>query len=458
MEKNADGDALPPSGEETRGEDPLLGIVIPTCNEAKHLPLLLSDLDRSSLTQRVVVADGGSEDGTPELARQGGATVVHAPRGRASQMNQGAGHLDSPWLLFLHADARLPESSLQALQRWLWAADSQDVGTFKFALQGRHWFWRFLEWGQRLRERMAGLVYGDQGLVVSADLFRAAGGFPDLPVMEDVELFCRLRRLGRWRKIPAPLLSSPRRYEKEGRWRGWIRNSFLITLYLVGVQPRQLARFYPSAGALRPGTDAGRTLLVFAKEPTPGKVKTRLAREVGGEAAANIYRLLGRAVVDQVREGGYRTVVCFDPPGSLGRIEDWLDPQGLEFRAQGEGDLGDRLAVAFREAFTVASRVIAIGTDAPGVDAKVVEEAFRRLDEADLVLGPARDGGYYLVGLQRHRTELFLGIPWSTERVLEVTKAKAQALGLKTALLPVRSDVDTLNDWKVLRRGPSGGG
>lgn len=370
-------------------------------------------------------------------------------------MNVGADHLRTPWLLFLHADARLPESTLEALQEWLRGADRRDVGTFAFSLQGRHWFWRFIELGQRLRERWTGLVYGDQGLLVSRELFRAAGGFPDLPLMEDVELVRRLRRLGRWRRIPAPLHSSPRRYEEGGRWRGWIRNSMLITLYLAGVPPLRLASFYPPRKAGRPDRVARRRLLVFVKEPSPGKVKTRLAREVGDGEAARIYQLLGRTVVEQVRTGHYRTVVYYDPPGARERVEAWLGSQALEFRPQAPGDLGKRLEAAFEEAFSAAALVLAIGTDAPGVNAEVVEEAFRLLENADLVLGPARDGGYYLIGLRRPCGELFRAIPWSTGDVLKVTIGKAEGLGLTTALLPVRSDVDTVEDWRALLRASS---
>ena len=127
---------------------PLLGIVIPTLNEEEALPLLLSDLSGLSVPHRVVVADGGSLDGSRAVAERAGAEVVDAARGRASQMNAGAQALWTPWLLFLHADVRLSGDALQALERWLETASPAELGHFGFALDGRRWFWRFIELGQ----------------------------------------------------------------------------------------------------------------------------------------------------------------------------------------------------------------------------------------------------------------------------------------------------------------------
>jgi rSAM/selenodomain-associated transferase 2/rSAM/selenodomain-associated transferase 1 len=436
---------------------PLLGVVIPTLNEAESLPLLLSDLDQLSLPHQVVVADGGSTDGTREVAASGGARTVDAPRGRALQMNAGASALETPWILFLHADSRLPEEARSALGAWLAVASLDQAAHFGFSLQGPGWFWRFIELGQRLRERFSGLVYGDQGLVLSRDLFEAVGGFPDLPLMEDLEMVRLLRKHAGVQRIPAPLPTSPRRYREEGRWRGWLRNTALVTLYLVGVSPKSLVRFYQArrqdARRPNPGTRPRKPiLLVFAKDPVPGQVKTRLAAEVGPDEAARIYRSLGRRVVDQVREGPYRTVVFYDPPEAGAAVEEWLGGRGLELRPQAPGDLGDRLESAFRWAFREAERVVVVGTDAPDVDSEQAEAALHALEAADLVLGPALDGGYYLLGLRRPAPELFQGIPWSTPEVLGATRARARELGLTEMLLPALRDVDTLEDLMRLER------
>lgn len=222
-----------------------LGVVIPTVNEAGHLPQLLADLAEVQLPLRVVVSDGGSIDDTLDLARAGGAVCVSGPRGRGAQMNAGARALDTPWLLFLHADSRLPPASRSALASALRSDNGPAAAYFPFRLRGRGWFWRLVETGQRLRERLTGLVYGDQGLLVRREAFEAVGGYPELPLMEDVEMVRRLRRSGGIARLPGPLATSPRTYRRLGRWRVWLRNGAAISLYLAGVAPERLVRWYP---------------------------------------------------------------------------------------------------------------------------------------------------------------------------------------------------------------------
>lgn len=444
---------------------PRLDVVIPCLNEAETLPHLLEDLTRLELTYGVVVADGGSRDGTPEVAEAFGAKVVKSPPGRAWQMNTGAAVARAPWLLFLHADVRFPSYPRRALHHWLSRAGPNEFGTFAFAVDAGGTRWRLLEAGQRLRERFLGLAYGDQGLIVSARLFRQVGGFPPLPLLEDAEILRALRRVGTWKRIPAPLPSSPRRYLREGVIRTWFRNALITGLYLAGTSPVRLASlfprgvcppFLPACEAGLPGHPAAgqRQVLVFVKDPVAGKVKTRLAREVGKEQAASIYRGLGRRVVDALRGGSYRLVVLFHPPEARKAVGRWLGEQGVEFRPQAAGDLGERLESAFAEAFRRGGVVAAVASDTPGVDRGVLEAAFRALERADVVVGPSPDGGYYLIALRRPAPELFRGIPWSSPYVLAVTRERILALGWKTELLPPLADVDTLEDW--LRMGRPG--
>lgn len=430
----------------TADDGPELGIVVPTLNEAAHLPRLLEDLERLDVDHRIVVADGGSEDGTRSLARSRGLRVVRAPRGRASQLNAGARVLDTRWLLFLHADVRIPPETRSAIVEWLSTAEGADVAHFAFRLAGDDWFWRFIELGQALRERISGLAYGDQGLLVSRSTFRLVGGYPDQPLMEDVEILRRLRQRARIESLDAPLIASPRRYRREGRWSAWLRNTALILLYTTGVPAERLVRWYRPEPASSPGSRSGRTLLVFAKSPEPGRVKTRLARVMGPARAAELYRRMGRRVVDQLRGGDYRIVVCFDPPDAERAVRRWLGADSLSFRPQSPGDLGERMVRAFEGAFRRAEEVCVVGTDAPSVDRTVISRAFRELERVDVVLGPARDGGYYLMALKRPIPALFRDVPWSTDAVLEVTLERARELGLAVAQLEERSDVDTVED------------
>ncbi len=456
-----------------------LGIVIPTLNEARTLPHLLHDLGKLPLPARIVVADGGSDDDTIEVAREMGARVVRAPRGRARQMNVGAASLSTPWILFLHADSRVPTRTRQALWEWLKAPSPEDAAYFAFRLDTRGVWWSLIEWGQRIRERVTGLAYGDQGILLSRRRWQSVGGIPDIPLMEDVEFVRRLRKSGGLRRIDAPVITSARRYEEEGLIRAWVRNAALITLFGMGVPTRALARFYPAlnGGPKVPspsghpggpsdnsgwspgrGSTKGSTeprhersgevpmVLVFAKAPEPGRVKTRLAADVGENEAARIYRQMGRQVVDQLRGGPFRLRVCHTPPHAESEVREWLGDEGLEFTPQASGDLGRRMHRALETALSEAPRACVVGTDAPDVDQVLVRNALARLADHDVVFGPARDGGYYLVGLRRPAPELFRDMPWSTEQVLEKSLEAAARSGLSVATLPMLSDVDRVED------------
>lgn len=191
---------------------------------------------------------------------------------------------------------------------------------------------------------------------------------------------------------------------------------------------------------------------VFVKAPVPGRVKTRLAADIGPARAAALYRRLGRQVVASTASNRHQTVVWYAPRTCGRLVRAWLDGLGVtRFRAQPAGDLGRRLRGAFARHFREgARRVILIGSDCPGVDARLVSRALAALDECDLVLGPAQDGGYYLIGLRVPAPELFHRIAWSTQAVLEQTLAQARALGLRVALLPLLRDVDTASDARAV--------
>ncbi|HUF27425.1 MAG TPA: TIGR04282 family arsenosugar biosynthesis glycosyltransferase [Gemmatimonadaceae bacterium] len=192
-----------------------------------------------------------------------------------------------------------------------------------------------------------------------------------------------------------------------------------------------------------------RTLIIFARYPERGRVKTRLAAELGDDGALAVYRDIAGRVID-VMSGcsSYRTVVAYTPAHRAAGMRRWLGA-GPTLRAQSEGDLGARMAEAIEHALSKgARRVVVIGTDCPDLDPPAVERAFQLLDESDVVFGPARDGGYYLIGVSRPHVALFTGIPWSTPDTLGLTLERAVAAGLSVALLDTRRDIDTAADWR----------
>lgn len=192
------------------------------------------------------------------------------------------------------------------------------------------------------------------------------------------------------------------------------------------------------------------TLMVFLKHPRPGAVKTRLVPALGAQTAAELYRVLAEEVLRATipRDGEYETLVFFDPPGEAEAMRAWLP--GLRLRPQSPGDLGARMSAAFARAFDRGARRVAIiGTDAAGVTREVVAGALFGLAEAEVVVGPAADGGYYLLALREPHPELFDGIAWSTPTVLEETLRRAAASGLEVRQRPPLRDVDTLEDLRA---------
>jgi rSAM/selenodomain-associated transferase 1 len=205
---------------------------------------------------------------------------------------------------------------------------------------------------------------------------------------------------------------------------------------------------------------ASEHLLIFAREPVLGRVKTRLAADIGPEAALATYRELLALTAAAVQAAQVpATVWLAEAPTelALGTAANATRPEwpGLPWRVQpAAGSLGERMAHAFAEAFAAgAGRVVIIGTDCPGLSADLLRQAFAQLATHDLVVGPATDGGYYLLGMKQLHTSLFAGKQWSTATVLPATLADAARLGLRVAQLPTLADVDSAADLAAWRAG-----
>jgi rSAM/selenodomain-associated transferase 1 len=196
--------------------------------------------------------------------------------------------------------------------------------------------------------------------------------------------------------------------------------------------------------------DERRTLAVFAKAPAAGAVKTRLARRTSPEWAARVAEAFVTDLVCRLADFPARRVLACAPPDGMSYFEG-LATGRFALVPQGEGDLGRRLeAFLAAELARGAEAVVVLGTDSPTVPLEHIARAFDLLGRADVVLGPAADGGYYLLGCARRVPPLFDGVEWGGPRVLLDTVARAGAAGLCLALLPPWYDVDTLDDWWAL--------
>lgn len=225
-----------------------LSIIIPVLNEAEVLPAVLEHL--ALLCGRdgeVIVVDGGSEDGSRQTALRAGAQVIPSERGRARQMNAGAAVAQGDIYLFLHADTLLPPTAWQAIEaaiRHAGGTGEHVWGRFDVRIAGSSFMLRVVAHLMNWRSRLGGIATGDQAMFVTRRAFESAGGFPDQPLMEDVELSKRLRVLSRPICLTDRVVTSGRRWERHGIWRTIWLMWRLRWLYWCGVPASELAELY----------------------------------------------------------------------------------------------------------------------------------------------------------------------------------------------------------------------
>ncbi len=193
-------------------------------------------------------------------------------------------------------------------------------------------------------------------------------------------------------------------------------------------------------------------LIIFTRYPEPGLTKTRLIPALGAGGAANLQRQMTEYTLSKVRELQKAIAISVEvrfSGGDLELMQNWLGTD-LIYQSQGEGDLGKRMTRSLLDAFDAGARqAVIIGTDCPSVNAQILTQAFAELQQCDIVLGPAIDGGYYLIGLQRLFLELFVDIDWGTCQVLQQTVAICHQLNLSVAYLPSLADVDRPEDLSI---------
>ena len=200
-------------------------------------------------------------------------------------------------------------------------------------------------------------------------------------------------------------------------------------------------------------------LIIFTRYPEPGKTKTRLIPLLGSEGAAEVHRQMAEHTLKRARELERRGLLSLEvryDGASRSYMEQWLGTE-ISFSHQGKGELGARMARAFYETFQAGmNRVVITGTDCPGLTIDLMQEAFDTLRQTDLVIGPANDGGYYLIGLRKAVSQLFVDMPWGSAGLLERTIRVAKDIGLSVLLLKPLDDVDRPGDLSVWERASCG--
>ena len=219
-----------------------ISVIVPVLNEEATIATTLAAL-AALAPYEVIVVDGGSVDRTRDIAARSGAQVLSAERGRARQMNRGAARASGEVLLFLHADTRLPDSAFSDI-----AAALNDPrclgGRFDVELEGSHRMLKLVGALINYRSRATKVGTGDQAIFLRREIFLRMGGYPDIPLMEDIALCRALKRMGAVACLRSRVVTSARRWENDGVWRTIVRMWTLKLLYLAGVSPARLKQFY----------------------------------------------------------------------------------------------------------------------------------------------------------------------------------------------------------------------
>jgi len=219
-----------------------ISVILPVLNEEHVIGSTLQAL-LSLMPYEIIVVDGGSTDGTRAVCDQFGVRVLTSEPGRARQMNCGARDATGDVLLFLHADTTLPASALNDISTAMRDPDCP-AGRFDVEIEGAHWMLKIIAWLINYRSRITKIATGDQALFVRRAVFETMGGFQDIPLMEDIA-FCRaLKRMGPMDCLRTRVITSGRRWERDGVWRTIIKMWMLKLGYLAGVSPERLKQYY----------------------------------------------------------------------------------------------------------------------------------------------------------------------------------------------------------------------
>ncbi len=435
-----------------------IAVVIPTLNEADAIGRVIAEVP--SWVDDIVVADNGSTDSTADVARLHGARVVTARRrGYGSACLAGIAALDHPdVVVFLDGDySDHPEEMGAVVDPIVQNEADLVIGSRILGACERKALTHQARFGNRLAcwlmDRIWGVRFTDLGpfrAIRTSCLKQLGMSDPDFGWT--VEMQVKAARQG-LRTCEVPV--SYRRRIGESKISGTIRGSMAAGF-------RILATIFQAAfdGQMSASHSShGERLVIFTRYPAPGKVKTRLVAELGAQAAAQLhanmtrYTLATARTLASLRDAG--TEVRFTG-GTAAQMRSEFGA-GWRYVPQGSGDLGVRLARACQDAFHDGSgSVIIIGTDCPDLSAQLIQVVFDRLCDHDVVLGPATDGGYYLVGVREPSPWLFAEMPWGTSTLFSATCKAAAERGKTVAVLPVLDDVDRPEDlpiWHTTRRG-----
>ena len=423
-----------------------VSVIIPALNEEHAIGKVLGDIPR--WVCQIIVVDNGSTDRTAEVAREGGAVVIpELRRGYGQACLSGIAALaPCDVVVFLDGDYSDRPGEIAALLAPI-VANQADLVIGSRTLGEREAGSLTLQ--QRFGNALACWLIRVFYRVRFSDLgpFRAIRHTALLGLrMDDTTYGWTVQMQTRAVRMGLRCAETPVSYHRRigvSKISGTLRGVWGAGTCIIGTIFRE---------AIRKRT-AGHRIIVFARYPEPGKTKTRLIPALGAAGAANLHRQMIHIALYGATHAAARTAADMEVRFTGGSAKQMADAFGTTavYRQQSGGDLGARMHQALAQAFADGvRRALVIGTDCPRLSAEIIASSLEQLADHDLVIGPAEDGGYYLIAMRRPIAPLFAGINWGTSQVRAQTLAVAQTLGLKVHLLAILPDVDTPDDLKDL--------
>jgi rSAM/selenodomain-associated transferase 2/rSAM/selenodomain-associated transferase 1 len=445
----------------------MISIIIPLLNEKDIIPDLLVYLTEIKDQEcEIILVDGGSIDGSINLLQESNYPFTQSVKGRAAQMNHGAALAKGELFIFLHADTVLSKNALQLIQeisktkKEAWGRFDISITSYQTSSFTSRLLLSVIAFFINWRSRLTSIATGDQAIFITRQLFTSVGGFPSQPLMEDIEISKRLR------KITAPIcltekaITSGRRWHKQGvlrtvllmwrlRWQYWRGHSIEKIAASYALNPSES---FPRRRESQREREKKIRIVIIAKAPIEGFAKTRLIPALGIQGAADVAKKLLQHTINQVAEAQLNSVeLCVAPDKNHAAWQEVKIPNQFIITNQIQGDLGARLAEVTKRTIDAEEAVILIGTDCPSIDAKLLEKVALLLEEKDTVIIPATDGGYVLLALNYFDKTLFTNISWSTETVYAETINRIESLNWNYISLPAMHDIDTEDDLKNLQ-------
>ena len=447
-----------------KGTSIKVSIIVPVFDESEIIVEFLEGLfalDGISNSE-VIVVDGNPEKPTiTNIPDKYALIKLFSAPGRAIQMNRGAEVATGGILFFLHSDSVLNEKALFNLQH---LPSQYRAGAFSFKFIEEDKKLRHIALWANIRSYVFHLPFGDQGIFIRKELFEEMEGFTKIPLMEDVNLMQRLKK----RKIKPIIINraiqtSARKYLENGVFKNSWKNLFLQFLFFLKVPASTLRDIYYGEmkfkklfiELFRIFTKHKHTsaTILFTKYPEKGKVKTRLAKDIGDEEATEFYRRNILKVSSEANKINSTNYIFFKDAKNGKRIKNLFGNRFMYSLQRGNG-LGEKMANAFTEIFSKEyHKVILFGGDIPEIDTQILEESLNKLDDFDAVIGPTFDGGYYLIGFnsEKFKQNIFFGYEYSNDKVFDNTINKFAENGLRYYVLKVLRDIDRKEDlanWK----------